>query len=278
MALSITSPWRRPTAQLAQAFLAERERWPLWLPVLLGFGVALYFALPVEPPWFVGPAMAGVFIGAAWLFRRRGYVLLVILALLAMASGFWAAQERSARVAGPVVEGRLGPVYLTGTIVNIETRNYGLRLSLGHSLIAKRPGWAAPTIIRLTLRHSPEPPLMVGERVRLRAMLMPPAGPAAPGAYEFARAAWFKEIGAVGYAMSRGEVVAPGTRDEFSLAIAAWRRALAVHLQGQLPGSVGAVAAALMTGDRGAIPEQVVADMRDAGLAHLLAILASMWG
>jgi hypothetical protein len=34
--------------------LEERERWFLWLPVALGFGIALYFSLPSEPPVWAG--------------------------------------------------------------------------------------------------------------------------------------------------------------------------------------------------------------------------------
>ena len=148
MALSITSFWRTPTARLVQAFLAERERWPLWLPVMLGFGVALYFALPAEPHRLAGPSAVAALICAAWLSRRHGYILLVMLALLALGVGFWSARERSARVAGAILQGRLGPVYLTGTIVNIETRPRGLRLSLRTAgspggPAGKRPGWSA---------------------------------------------------------------------------------------------------------------------------------------
>src|SRR3546814_12578282 len=39
-----------------------------------------------------------------------------------------------------------------------------------------------------------------------------------------------------------------------------------------LEGPRGAMAAALVTGHRGGIPEQVEEDMRDSGLAHLLSI------
>ncbi len=272
MALSITSFWRKPTAPLARAFLAERERWPLWLPVMLALGVALYFSLSDEPPWYAGPVVCAALIAAAWLFRRRGHGLLVLLALIAVAVGFWAAQDRAARVAAPVIAGRMGPVYLTGTIADIETRAKGLRISLQDSRIERRPNWRAPYLVRLTLRKVAEPPLAVGDRVRLRAVLMPPAGPAAPGAYDFARAAWFKRIGAVGYALSGAKVIEGGAADGFELTIAGWRRELANHLRRSLPGDAGAVAAALMTGDRGAIPEQRLQDMRDAGLAHLLAI------
>lgn len=247
----------------------------MWLPVLLGVGVAIYFSVPVEPPWYLGPAAMGSLFCLALAFFRRGNVLLILLVMMAVAAGFWAAQESSARIAAPVLEKKMGPVGLTGTIINIETRPHGLRLSLRDSLIAKRPNWQAPKIVRLSLRYKGEPPLAVGDRVSLRAVLMPPGGPAAPGAYDFARAAWFKGIGAVGYAVSRAVVIVPAEQTGIfvlSQQIAAWRHDLADHLRKQLPGEVGAVATALMTGDRGSIPEDDMQDMRDAGLAHLLAI------
>ncbi len=33
-----------------ESLSAERARWILWLPVAVGFGAALYFALPAEHP------------------------------------------------------------------------------------------------------------------------------------------------------------------------------------------------------------------------------------
>ncbi|WP_341705631.1 hypothetical protein, partial [Ferrovibrio sp.] len=36
-------------SDLAVLLLAERDRWFLWLPVLLGSGIAGYFLLPFEP-------------------------------------------------------------------------------------------------------------------------------------------------------------------------------------------------------------------------------------
>ena len=34
---------------IARNLEAEQERWFLWLPVMFGAGIALYFLLPVEP-------------------------------------------------------------------------------------------------------------------------------------------------------------------------------------------------------------------------------------
>ncbi|MGH6913695.1 MAG: hypothetical protein ACREH3_08320, partial [Geminicoccales bacterium] len=58
----VRAGWRWPAwptigPWLVARLLEERERWVLWLPVGIGTGVALYFALPVEPPPWLGAAL-----------------------------------------------------------------------------------------------------------------------------------------------------------------------------------------------------------------------------
>jgi competence protein ComEC len=128
--------------------------------------------------------------------------------------------------------------------------------------------------------------VQAGDRVRLRAVLQPPPGPAAPGAFDFARQAYFQRIGAVGYAVSKltpvdGGTAQPAASTAWSLgaviaswqtAWSRWRQVVARRVLAALPGAEGGIAAALMTGERGAIPSEVITAMRDSGLAHLLAI------
>ena len=45
-------------ARLLESFIEERSRWILWLPVLMGTGVSVYFALTVEPPRWTRPGAA----------------------------------------------------------------------------------------------------------------------------------------------------------------------------------------------------------------------------
>ena len=54
--------------------------------------------------------------------------------------------------------------------------------------------------------------------------------------------------------------------------LAELRQSITDRILTQLPGETGAVAAALMTGYQTAVPEPVMAAMRDSGLAHLLSI------
>ncbi|HEX5320001.1 MAG TPA: hypothetical protein VFW46_12640, partial [Stellaceae bacterium] len=57
---------RRVAAWIA----AEGERRVLWLPVCFGLGIALYFALTVEPPGWIGTGVALATGAAAFLLRR----------------------------------------------------------------------------------------------------------------------------------------------------------------------------------------------------------------
>jgi competence protein ComEC len=87
-----------------------------------------------------------------------------------------------------------------------------------------------------------------------------------PGAYDYARQAWFDTIGATGRAFAPVTVVRP------ALEGGELRAALSRHIAERLPGSEGGIAAALATGDVGAIGEADAEAMRRAGLAHLLSV------
>ncbi|MGH6931462.1 MAG: ComEC/Rec2 family competence protein, partial [Dongiaceae bacterium] len=104
----------------------------------------------------------------------------------------------------------------------------------------------------------------------------PPSPPVIPGAFDFQRDAYFRGVGAVGFAFGERIEIIPsqesGVMASWSRWWAALRLRIAERIHAILPDATGAVAVALVTGDQGAIPKQVMQDMRDSGLAHLLSI------
>jgi len=113
----------------------------------------------------------------------------------------------------------------------------------------------------------------MGSQIAVFARLSPPSGPAAPGAFDFRRHAWFARIGGYGYALGAARVqTAAPQAGTMGLWITSARQNIATRVRESAPGPSGAVAAALITGDRSAIPLAVMTAMRDSGLAHLLAI------
>jgi competence protein ComEC len=261
---------------LEECLLAERGRWPLWLPVFLGMGIALYFALPAEPGAFWGALGVAVAGGVLVLVRGRSLPLLLASGcLFAVALGFAATQARSLRLAGPVIERNTGALMLEGVVAEVEALpDGGARLTLDRVAHDRDD-----VIVPVKARIKAKPGLSaahVGDRVRVRAMLMPPPQPAMPGAFDFARFAWFRQLGAIGTALGPVQVTeagaATGWRADFTIAVNEIRHAITTRILAVLPGDRGAVTAALTTGDQMPISGPMMQAYRDSGLAHILSI------
>jgi competence protein ComEC len=265
---------RAVARRLAEALLAERERWPLWLPVLLGAGIGAYFWLPAEPPDWLGPTLlvlAAALLKRAW-GARRGFA--AAAGGVALALGFAAAQLQSALVAAPVLTHRLGPVMVEGRIESVDALPEGARLVIGHLAIDRLGSQATPARVRVRLRHG-DAAAIPGAWLKVKAVLMPPPAPAMPGAYDFERRAWFDRLGAVGYALGAPQMIAPpdgAGASSWGVALQALRTRVTERIRAALPDERGAIAAALIAGDTHAIPPADADAFRNAGLAHILVI------
>ena len=272
-------PWRTALGPgiapwLLARLLEERERWLLWLPVGIGLGIGLYFSLPEEPPAWLGPALL-VPAALAWLRpgdpqARADHPLrqLVLCGVAAVALGLTAASIRTLLVAAPVLE-RRGAYVVEGQVLLVEERVRGRRLTLGGLTLEGLDPALTPVELRVSVRGA-EPTVRPGDRVRLRALLMPPSPPSEPHGFDFARQAYFLRLGAVGYGLGALEVLERAETRSWPLAISALRQAIAIEIGRAVPGTAGGIAVALFTGLRGALPDHIWDVWAIAGIAHLL--------
>jgi competence protein ComEC len=244
----------------------EKDMLPLWIPV--GIGVGIFIWQSVGDFGFVPLTLIclalfafAIFVG----FKRRISAVLVSISVT-LFIGFVAIAMKSALVTAPILPKIwIGDFYgRISKIENIAARDV-VRL---HLFTAGHAG--LPTNIRVNLkpeqyRQSFQP----GAVIQLRARLMPPAGPALPGGYDFSRRAWFSGIGATGSAL--GEVTLHKASSDIPM-FASGRSRLTDHIINKMPAGSGAIGAALITGDQGHIADNDAQAMRDAGLAHLLSI------
>ena len=274
--LEATEPRRAgPFRLLSAALAAEADRRILWLPVFFGAGIALYFALTVEPPIWLGPATALAATLAAILPRRaptwRGAALCLAIAAAGFALIAATARERAA----PMLDRRLGPVALTGRVIDIDTMERGWRIVVVPDALPGLDPALQPRRLRIHITAASDL-LSPGDRTSLKAMLYPVPGQTLPGAHDLQRELYFAEIGGVGYSYGGAHRL---TDTEDSAALGGWRQGLLSlrteitrRITAVLPGSTGGVAAALIAGKRGAIDESVKEAFRNSGLSHLLAI------
>lgn len=253
---------------------AERERWLLWFPVGVGVGIAAFFALPTDPPPHVAwPAVAAA-VAAVWFARARPVLLALAVAVFAAALGFAAADRRTWSEAAPVVTRAVGPLPLTGRVAAMEGGPRNARIVLEDVRIDRWPPERTPRKIRLRYAGGGERPAP-GATVALRARLLPSSPPAAPGAYDFQRHAFFQGIGATGFVVGPVVAVAPppqGLAGGPALEMERWREIIAARVSAVLSGGAGGIAGALMHGEQSFVPDDAMQAMRDSGLAHLLSI------
>ncbi len=242
----------------------ERAQLPLWVPVALGAGICAWFALPTPQSWI---AWVLTWLGVALVFGviARGGRLAHVLAIgsVLLAAGCLLVWAKAMLVGAPPLA-RAAVVELTAHVRSVDPlAARGLvRLDL---LPVDRLD--LPARVRVNAKPEQVPAgLVAGDRISVRARLMPPAPQALPGGYDYAERAYFDGIGASGRALAPVRLIdssggGPGLRQR-----------LGAHVASRLPGAEGAIAVTLATGDQGGIGEADAEAMRRSGLAHLLSI------
>jgi competence protein ComEC len=263
--------WRGGFGDLLEA---ERERWMIWTPALLGLGVALYFTLKREPRLSTGVLLFGLSVALGLGLRARPAVARMAAVCAMVAGGFLAAQIRTAMVAAPALQAPVGPAIVSGRVAEVELSEKNARILLADVSIAGLKPAETPERVRISLTRYSAIPRM-GEQIRLKAKLFAPPAPASPGAHDFRRDLFYERIGGVGYAVRRF-TEPPGGRTDDAPLLGRLRQTAAARISAAFPdpaqAAERAIALALLVGERGPIPDDVNAAMRDAGLAHLLAI------
>lgn len=254
---------------------ADALRRSLFVPVLAGFGIGLYFALPIEPPLAVA-LIAPATVGAWFVAARHASRWQVILACIAACSaGFGMAIARTNLVATEQLSSETRHLTIQARVEHSAPADKG-RTRLWLSVFKTLPSLPhTPARIRITLTK-PTVAVASGDWVEIRAKLRPLPTPVAPGAYDFGRTLWFQGVGAVGFSLHPLKRIAaprePTLAESMSDAVNRFRRGVSDRILSSLPAPSGPIAAAFLTGERGLISDEDNEAMRDSSLAHLLSI------
>lgn len=243
----------------------------------MGIGIAVYYALLIEPWPFLGLLGAGT--GTLTICFCRTQTMKLFMSMLVTACvGFASAQFWTWVTPVTLLPKPTSFMDIEGTITSISERNTGFRIILDDVVSVSHKKIQVPRRVRLSVKRKPTETNFLpspGKRIRVTAALRPPPAPHLPGSYDFQRRAFFKGIGAYGFVIGQVNVIGtanPDFQSAVSQIIHQRRADIAARARDAGPGPPGAVAAAMLTGHRGTIPQETLDNMRDAGIAHLLAI------
>lgn len=253
-----------------EAELAERVGMH-WLAAAFSLGAIVYFLLPREP--LLLPLLGGAlaFGAAAAVAYRRGIAWRVLTVLAVILAGATVAKVRVDSRVQPEIE-RPTFTQLSGRVMSRESRaERRPRIVLDEIRSEMIPSASMPRRLRVTLAERYGlPPL--GSRISLAARLMPVSGPVVPGGYDAHRAAFFDRVGGSGFVLGRWTLEEEPPRFSIDLAVARVRAAIVERIMAAEPGEAGAVAAALLVGERSALSEETNDELRISGLYHILSI------
>ena len=260
--------------KIKECFLAEQERWFLWLPVLFGCGIGGYFLLPVEPSLWVSAIGVEVLIVMAFLWRFNYSRLMFLAAVAVVAAGFvniqlkTIYQQKQGILHEPAVD------YLNGKIVNIDHNYRGMeRLTLQNPRNFDGKEYYGNYRIALRTKKSG---LKSGDCAELVAKLMPLPAASMVGGYQFVRKFFLEGLSGTGYAMASASWVECENRGArgsgIKRGIENLRRRIVERINRILPPDEAGITAAVVAGERGGISRKITNNYRDSGLAHFLSI------
>ena len=235
-----------------------------WCVVAFGLGIALWFAVPWSVPLVALGAVA-LALSLALHFRSSALALALLFAVL----GAGRAGHHAQSATTPVLSDRPLTYEVTGWVEDIERGPRGLRWIVRVSSMDARGG--TPHRVRVNVG---ERDIEAGEGVTFRARLRALPPPAIPGGYDSARAAYFRGLGGSGAMLGEPVLVDVPTSGLAALkrAHTRWRYGVADRVRASAPERTAGMQASLLTGIRAWTPPEQTQALRDAGLAHIIAI------
>ena len=254
---------------MTQIIMNARFEWGLFA---FGVGIAAYFAWPAEPNLFAVLAVFSLTLLLSFTVRARlhfyEYMMIAVFAL----AGFSRGALHTNQAAAPILPEYRKSYMVTGWVEKITKRSSLPQFYIRVDNIEGLAGERTPKRVRVRSKpHGVKP----GDMIAVKAILNAPPGPAISGGYDPARAAYFQQIGGYGFAISVPQNIVLkelGLEERLKQKLVRARYGLSRHIQARAPPATAGLQAALLTGDRSAIPARQEQVLRDAGLAHLLAI------
>lgn len=263
---------------ISLAFARDRDSGNLFafVPVFMALGIIAYYMVPSEPS--SAAIIAGLCLSCLALVAmqrgERGHGHAVALGAALVLAGMALAQWEIHRTNMPVpVTGLTGEMH--GLVRAVDSNARGSPRYLVRPVSIEGIGAdQLPMLVRASALSVHEP-LKPGAGIRGLVRLQPVSGPAYPGGYDFAFFARMEGLGLSGFFLGApGPAEAPqaSAHERAAIAIAGWRQAITHRIRHGLDGEAGAIAAALITGDRSGLSDDTQEVLRRTGLAHILAI------
>ena len=166
----------------------------LWVPFILAFGAAFYFASGTEPN-FHFPILLTILLGAI-IYKYKNIVIRIIALFF---FGFFYAMLFTHIIATPQTQDSFGAIPISGTITDIDYTTDKTRLMIQIPIEQiKTNSTHKYANVRITISDNTQN-INIGDKISGNAVLFHPSPKYAPASFDFAQWAYFAKISATGF-------------------------------------------------------------------------------
>ena len=266
--------WRVPSASEAlisvqQSLELQKQNLVLWVPVFVLAGTWGYFQLAQEPSLWMTLAWGAVAVGLASLRSKSTIAFLIAVTLM----GFVVAKLREDVVHTPVLRGSTSGVIIGGYVADMDNRGSGRR----EVIVAIEESTGIPpdeVPVRVRLAAANVEQLQIGDYITFEAYLSPLPRPVIPGGFDYGRMLYFQSIGATGRILGEPSIEPRPIpwAYEYRRVFRGMRAYISRRMTAVIPGAIGHLADAMVSGERAAIPAEMNTSLQISGLAHIISI------
>ena len=240
----------------------------LWMPVFQAVGIVVYFSLEREPTILLLGTL--IILSFTLLIAAVAYRIPLLLVIVLVMVGFGGAYIKTllCHPRSFCVQRKTYAKSLLGAVRAIDHKPQYVQMFICEIDCGKSEKYCA----RVSVRTAIDPLIEVGDRVVFSAVLHPPGPPDSANGFDFARYAYFKGIAATGFAVSEVQLYAKSERVKLHDWIERIRTRGYERFLLYLSEDCAEMLAALLIGKRSGLRAEVLTNMRNSGLAHLLAI------
>ncbi len=245
--------------------ISQQNALVLWVPVLMGLGIGLFFSLEEDPSiyWCILTFITGIH-----SIKSKNMVSKTIVASIFWISlGFSTSIIRTNNINTNFISKKLNYKKITGIITNIESHKSGLRITIKANNLENN-------YLRFVIKEKylPKASLSIGDEIKTKATLHPPSLPNHPNGFNFRRNAYFQKLSATGYATDFLYIESKHQQNLFKSFIDRAKQKIRLSLKNNLSDKTKPVALAMTIGERSAVPDEIRSAYSNSGISHLLAI------
>lgn len=266
---------------IKEFFFTDANNHILWLIAVYACGCIIYFSLSFEPNIY---SLSYIFIAlliCTVLFRNHYLLFCIVCILSSLFAGMLVSSIRTQSLSCEKLSISLDRVKVSGKITKIYPLEKGHRTllnsayvySIGKSQQDDKKQKSYFKNIQLSIKTNIGN-LKVGDIVSVYASLHPPSRPLFPEKYDFARHSYFNEIGAIGFAVSNIKIIKTHTNRKYNIYdfIERMRGVIFEKITHDKSNENSKIAAALMIGEQRSINDNILLNMRNSGLVHVLSV------